>query len=259
MTATLFEDIANAPVDDTPEADIFAGGSIEDGESPQRTREPTPGKRGPRVRERECESCGNTFVGGRKICSDCKGTTPRATTAASGPRGSAKLEADLLESTVSLASDISAVAPTVAGVLIARAEVAVEGMMSLAKGRPRVQKILARTASASKVADLMSTIAMVVIAAMVDFGRIPLDSPVLDRLGYADIVRDEKGKAQRNPNDGTIVKERRTLREIHDMMTGTDSTQPAEPYTQGWDPLAPPVVPGTGTGPYTMPPMNWTP
>lgn len=259
MTATLLDDIANAPVDETPDVDLFAGGSVEDdSNTPSRTSEPRGKGRGSRTRERECENCGTTFTGGHKLCNDCKPTaTPRA---AASPRGSAKLEEDLLESTISVASDISAIAPTVAGVLIARAEVAVQGMMSLAKGHPRVAKILQKTASASKVADLMSTLAMVVIAAMVDFGRIPLDSPVLDRLGYADIVRDEKGKAQRNPADGTIVKQRRTLREIHDMMTGEDTSQPdTQADMNGWNPMAPPVVPGTGTGPYTMPPMNWTP
>lgn len=258
MTASLFEDIANAP-DTTPEADLFAGGSIEDDtDSPKRTSEGRTRGRGSRTRERECEKCGTTFVGGHKLCPDCKPTATRATSA---PRGNAKLEEDLLESTISVASDISAVAPTVAGVLIARAEVAVEGMMSLAKGHPRVQKILQRTASASKVADLMSTIAMVVIAAMVDFGRIPLESPILDRLGYADIVRDEKGKAKRDPENGTIVKERRTLREIHDMMTGEDSSMAAmSDDTPMWNAYGGPTVhPGTGTGPANFPGMNWTP
>lgn len=256
MTASLLDDIANAPIPEPTDDDMF--GNVElvnDSDAPQRTSEGRG--RGTRTKERQCEVCGNTFVGARKICPDCKpSATPRAP---AGPRGNAKLEQDLLESTISVASDISAIAPTVAGVLIARAEVAVEGMMQLSKGRPRVQKILQRTASASKVADLMSTVAMVVIAGMVDFGKISLDSPVLDRLGYADIVRDEKGHAQRDPNNGTIVKERRTLREIHDMMTGTDSTTPDVTEMPAWDPTAPPVVPGSGTGPYTMPPMNWVP
>lgn len=259
MTTAFLDDVANAP--DVPD-DLFGTPDIEaDTEPPKRTNPERAKGRGSRTRERECEECGEEFVGGHKLCQECKGkskpTTPRAP---SGPRGSAKLEQELLESTISVASDISAVAPTLAGVLIARAEVAVSGMMQLSKGHPRVQKMLQKSASASKIADLMSTIAMVVIAAMVDFGRLPLESPLLDRLGYADIVRDENGKAKRDPSNGTIVKERRTLREIHDMMTGEETSSGGGlPDMNGWDPNAPSVVGHTGTGYTTVPPMNWTP
>lgn len=248
MTTSLMEDIASAP--DDPEPPLFGAPELDDDtdDTPKRTHEPKEGKRGPRVRERECESCGKTFIGGRKVCSDCKGTTPKPS-----PRGNARLEEDLLESTISVASDISAVAPTVAGVLVSRAEVAVSGMMSLAKGHPRIEAMLKRTASVSRIADLASTVVMLVIAGMVDFGRIPLESPLLDRIGYADIVRDERGKAQRDER-GTIVKERRTLREIHDMMTGEDSSSGMQ-VPPMWEPQNG-VSPGA---PNAFPAMNWTP
>jgi len=255
MTATLLEEIQNAP----DEPVLFDEPELEAVAAPARTSETRAKGRGSRTRERECENCGETYVGGHKLCPDCKGTTAKPRTTTTSPRGSAKLEEDLLESTVSLASDISAVMPTVAGVLIARAEVAVQGMMGLAKGHPRVQKFLQKGASASKIADLMSTVAMVVIAAMVDIGRISIDSPILDRIGYADIVRDDKGKARKDPERGTIIKERRTLRDIHDMMTGEDTSQQAAPQAPGWQNGFPTVQPNTGTGPTTMPPMNWTP
>jgi len=255
MTSALFADIEAAP---DPAPPLFSGGTVEDdAPPPSRTSEPTGKPRGTRTRERDCEQCGNTFIGGRKICPDC---APAKTGSAAAPRTSAKLQDELLESTISVASDLSAVAPTVAGVLIARAEVAVAGMMELSKGRPRVQAILKRTAGASKIAELMSTTAMLVIAGMVDFGKLPLESPILDRLGYADIVRDDKGKAKRDPENGTIVKQRRTLREIHDLMTGQDSTPgPIMTDIPQWDPTAPTIHPNTGTGNTFVPPMNWTP
>lgn len=258
MTATLFEDIANAPVSE-PDADMFAGGSIED-EAPQRTSEGRTRGRGSRTRERECENCGNTFVGGHKLCPDCKGTQPRATrTTTAAPRGSVKLEEELLECLIEVASDISPVMPTVAGVLVARGEQATHGLVALAKGKPRTTAVLQKIAKGGQSAGLVSFAVMLGIAAMVDLGRIGTDSVILDNVGYAEILRDEKGKAKRDEK-GLLVKERHTLREIHDMMTGEDSSAPQMPDVPMWNAYGGPTVqPDTGTGKATIPGMNWTP
>lgn len=264
MTTGLFSEIANAPEDDESTSDVTAlfGEPEFDGEPPKRTVEPTPeegGKRrgrGSRTRVRECESCGKTYTGGHKLCPDCKGTGVTKSTA-STTRGSAKLEEELLEATISVASDISAVMPTVAGVLVARAEVAVSGMMQVSKGHPRVQKILSRAAGASKIADLMQVVLMLVIAGMVDIGRIDVESPLLDRIGFSDIERDEKGKAKRD-DKGMLVKQRATLRDIHDSMTGEQTAPTGTPPGPMWQPGAS-IHPDTGTGMPFVPPMNWTP
>jgi hypothetical protein len=254
MTTAFLDDVANAP---DPEPDLFGDAEFDgEQEAPQRTSETRA--KGTRVRVRECEECGKTFTGGRKVCPDCKGTAaPRQ--ASTGTRGNAKLAEDLLETLVSTASDISAVAPTVAGVLIARAEVAVDGMMALAKGHKRTTAVLQRVASASKIAELLSFGALLIVAGMVDLGKMPLDSPILDRVGYAEIVRDEKGKARKD-DQGKIVKDRKTIRDIHDLMTGQDTSEHApDDSIPVWNNGYPTMQPDTGTAPYTMPPMNWTP
>lgn len=253
MSTSLLEDIAAAP--DIPEADLFASPVLEDDDdAPQRTREPKAKGRGSRTRERECEKCGNTYVGGHKLCNDCKGTAPSRSTT-TNPRGSAKLEEDLLETTVSIASDIAAVAPTVAGVLVARAETTVSGLMALAKGRPRVTKALQKVASVSQVAELMSVVLMLVVAAMVDLGNLGEDSPLLDAIGFAEIQRDANGKSKRDDN-GLLVKNRMTIRDIHEEMTGGRKDPPAD--ENGMPEWTPNNGVNHGAG-YTMPPMNWVP
>ena len=250
MTSSLIDDIASAPEDPGADA-LFAEPELED--APQRTKEPEPGKRGPRKRERQCTECGKTFVGGRRVCPDCKGTP--VTTTRTQPRGSARLEEELLESLIEVASDIAPVMPTVAGVLVARGEQATHGLVTLAKGKPRTTAILEKIAKGGQSAGLVSFGVMLVIAAMVDLGKISPDSMILDSVGYAEILRDEKGKAQRNER-GLLVKERHTLREIREMMTGEDTSRQTPAFHEStWDPVSG-VAPGS---PNTFPAMNWTP
>lgn len=169
------------------------------------------------------------------------------------PRNS-KLSEELLEGYVSLASDFATVMPTVSGVLIHRAERTVDGIVALASGHPRVMKALRTSAKFSKGADVLQTVFLVLVAAAIDLGRISVDHPILDTLGDVQIQKDEKGKAVKD-HTGRIVKERVTLRDIYDTMHG-DAVSP-EQYAQ--DTFAPPVAPFTGTGPMTVPPMNWSP
>lgn len=166
-----------------------------------------------------------------------------------------KLSDDLLGVTVELASDLSPFAPTVAGVLISRAEVAVDGMMALAKGKPRVEAALRKVTSVSKVAELFSFGVLLVAAAAVDSGRIPPSSPLLDHLGYAELIRDDNGKPLRD-EAGRIRKTRRTLRDIRTTMVGEDPTvgMPVSDMPS-WEPVGPE---STNTREAFFPPMNWT-
>ena len=197
MTSSLIDQIAAAPPE--PERsidDVFADAVIE--ETTPRT---TPRPRG-RPRKPKFDDDGNPIE-----------PTPRQ------PRqpSNAKLSEDLLETTVSLASDISAVAPTVAGVLIARAEKTVDGLLALSAGHKRTTAALRKVASASKVTELLSTALLIVVAAMVDFGRLPSDSPILDRIGYTELTRDDKGKPVRD-EQGKFVKDKKTIRDIYNVM-----------------------------------------
>lgn len=216
MTATL-------ETDEMP--DYLSGAVLEDEEEvkPKRTRRP------------------------RRAATDEDGA-PRAR----APRN-AKLQEELLEGYVSLATDFATVMPTVSGVLIHRAERTVDGIVKLASGHPRVMKALRTSAKFTNGADVLQTVFLVVVAAAIDLGRIDVSSPLLDTLGDVTIAKDANGKAKRD-HAGRIVKERVTLREIFDTMHGSDSAASPEQH------FAPPdfSVPFVGA-PNVMPPMNWTP
>lgn len=256
MTSALFDDIANAPVDDKPPAsDLFATAEFDDAESPQRTSEGRGKGRGSRTRVRDCENCGTEFTGGTRLCPDCRESKPKAerTTAT---RSTQKLSEDLVEALVSRASDIAIVLPTVAGVLIARAEATVDGALALAKGHKRTMAALQKVASGNKAADLVTVAMLLAVAAMIDIGRISTDSPLLDKVGYSEVIRGADGKAEKDER-GFILKDRKTLRDIHDAMTGTETTSDITAGMPQWQPGYPTVAPDTGSGPTRMPPANW--
>ena len=257
MTSTLMDDIANAPPPKGADDDLFAQVAFEDDEAPQRTSEGRSKGRGSRTRLRECESCGTEFTGGTKLCPDCRETKPR-TERSTPAKSTQKLSEDLVEALVSRASDISIVFPTVAGVLIARAEATVDGALALAKGHKRTMAALQKVAAGNKAADLVTVALLLAVAAMVDIGRIPVESPILDKVGYSEVLRDDKGKAEKDER-GMILKDRKTLRDIHDAMTGTESSSDITDTMPQWQPGFATIGPDTGTGPTRMPPANWTP
>lgn len=164
----------------------------------------------------------------------------------------AKLQEELLEGYVSLATDLATVMPTVSGVLIHRAERSVDGIVKLAQGHPRVMKALRTSAKFGHAADVLQTLFLVAVAAFIDMGRIPVDHPILDTLGDVSIAKDANGKTIRD-GAGRIQKERVTLREIYETMHGADATPEPAPF-----PMPDFGVPNFG-GPMTMPPMNWSP
>ncbi len=170
----------------------------------------------------------------------------------------AKLQEELLEGYVSLATDLATVMPTVSGVLIHRAERSVDGIVKLAQGHPRVMKALRTSAKFSHAADLLQTGFLVIVAAMIDMGRIPVEHSILDTLGDVSIARGPDGKALRD-SAGRVAKERVTLREIYDAMHGTDSVAQASDQFRPPDPFQPPDYASPYGAPTTMPPMNWTP
>lgn len=235
MTSSLFSELDDLPEAPEKPESLFGDAVMDDPEPPRRTRQPR------KPREKKYDADGNEIKQTR------------------APRN-AKLAEELLDTTVSIASDISAFAPTMAGVLIARAEAAVDGMTALAQGHPRTTAALKKFASVSKVAGLLEVALLLVVAGMADFGKIPASSPLLDRIGYAEIVRDEKGKPVKDDH-GLIVKDRKTLRDIRKAMGVEDDETDSPMGMPEWNPNGnyAGTGPDTGTGPLTMPPMNWVP
>lgn len=236
MTNALFEQIADSP--DEPVAtnvsDLFSASSVveEVPEPPKRTR------RGPGRPRKEPQYDPET---GEEIKPERKQYTPR----------NAKLQEELLEGYVAVASEVAIVAPTLAGVLIARAEVTVDGLVKLASGNKKLTALLKKSTSVSKYAEIGQTILLCVLAGAVDFGRIDPSSPILSNIGYAEIVRKEDGKPARDSR-GLLQKEYKTLREIYDTMHKDQPAPEQEQPMPEWN--------GTQVGNgITIPPMNWTP
>lgn len=228
MTASLVDELANVPEPEPDPGDVWGAAVFEEDETPQEKPKRRYRRRQPKVDE-----------DGNEIKTPVT-RVPRA----------AKLKEELLEPLVSLATDLATVAPTVSGVLIVRAERTVDGMVDLASGHKRTMAALSKVAKFSKGADVLETVLLVLFAAAVDFGRIPVNSPLLDHLGHVEIARDAAGKAKRDPEDGKIIKEKITLREIYDKMHPElpESGQDGPPPMPSWDtpstmaaPLRPPI------------------
>lgn len=238
MTSSLFTELEDLPEAPPKPESLFGDPVIEeDTEVPRRTRRPR------KPREKKYDDDGNEIKQTR------------------APRN-AKLSEDLLETTVSIAGDLAPFAPTMAGVLVARAEVLTDGLMALAQGHPRTTAALKKVASAGKMAGLIEFALLIAFAGAVDFGKIPASSPLLDRIGYSEIIRDQNGKAVKD-DKGLIKKNRMTIRDIRRTM-GIDDAVEAEamagmPEWNGGVPHGFGTGPDTGTGPLTMAPMNWVP
>lgn len=212
MTASLMEDIANAPEPEPTPEDEWGKAILEQAEQPSDVDKPVRRRRG-RPRKVDPET-------GEPVPPTPR--TPRV------PR-SDKLKEELLEPFISLATDLATVAPTVSGVLIVRAEKTVDGVVDLASGHKRTLAALHKVAKVSKGTDVLETVLLVLVAAAVDSGRLPLASPLLDNIGHVEIERDDKGKAKRD-DDGKILKSKVTIREIYNKMHPEgEESQPAGP------------------------------
>lgn len=212
---SLLEEVANAPEPEPATDDEVWGQAVLEGldDKPEDPGEGKPARRTRRPRK-------------PKVDPETGEPVPPTTRA---PRG-AKLKEELLEPFVSLATDVATFAPTVSGVLIVRAERTVDGMVDLATGHKRTMAALQKVAKVSKGTDVLETVLLVLVAAAVDVGRIPLGSPLLDNIGHVEIQRDDHGKARRD-GDGKLIKNKITIREIYNKTHGDDeqSAPPGPP------------------------------
>jgi hypothetical protein len=235
MTSSILDEIAALP-DPTPEPEIDWGQTVLDNVP----EEPVKRRRGRPRKPREIDP-----ATGKEVDPPKRTYTPRAS----------KLKDELLDPYVEFASDLAVVAPTVAGVLIVRAEATVNGMVDLAAGHPKVLNALKNAGKVGKGAALIETLMLVVAAAAIDLGRIDPSLSLLDHLGHSEVAKDEKGNIVRDEN-GKITKNRTTLRDIYEM-THTDSE--IEKAQQNGPP-PPPDLSGltaeTGTAPVHTVPMN---
>src|SRR6202012_2984767 len=99
----------------------------------------------------------------------------------------AKLAAELLEPMAMLGQAVSFITPTGGAVIIARGEVTTNALVKFAKGHPKMRAALANITKVSPAAELMQTLAMVIIAAQIDFKNIEPTTPLAQLTGVAAI------------------------------------------------------------------------
>lgn len=109
--------------------------------------------------------------------------------AARGTRTSStrSLADSLLQPYAMLASGLGFVAPTVTAVLLSRGEKTVDAFVEIAKRHPRMLAALKKASVMGPATELATTGIQVVIAAALDFGRLPVDHPLAFSMGITEL------------------------------------------------------------------------
>jgi hypothetical protein len=115
-----------------------------------------------------------------------------------------KLAAELLEPLAMLGQAISFISPTGGAVIMARGEVTTAALVKFAKGHPKMRAALANISKVSPAAELVQTVAMVLIAVQIDFGKLEPNAPFAVLTGVTSIHTEMSGyMAEQEP--GTIA------------------------------------------------------
>lgn len=107
---------------------------------------------------------------------------------ARGPRRSSqKLANDLLNPWAKLAKTLMWGAPTVAAVMMDGGERTVDAIVSIASEHPRMLAALQKVSKIGPATDLADMALSIVVAAFLDFGRIPPEHPLATLSGVASL------------------------------------------------------------------------
>lgn len=143
----------------------------------------------------------------RKERSD-KGQSRGGGTGSRAPRASTKKQivADLLVPYATLAAGASMTAPTLSAVMLARGEATMDAIVSIAGDHPRMMKALKTASKMGPYAEIAQTAFMVMLAAGMDFGRIPPEHPMAMSTGmtqlYMDVHPEVVPDVQSGPQNG---------------------------------------------------------
>lgn len=126
---------------------------------------------------------------------------PRGTrgTRASSAR---KVADDLLVPWATIAAGVAMTAPTLSAVMLMRGEKTMDSVVSLASGHPRMMQALQKASKAGPAAELVQTGFMMVLAAGLDFGRIPPEHPMAIATGLTDVYAQTHQPVEENPVNG---------------------------------------------------------
>ena len=98
-----------------------------------------------------------------------------------------RLATELLKPTAMLAQAVGHMLPTVGAVIIARGEVTTNALVAFSETHPKMRKALQSISSVAPGADVVQTLAMIIIAANIDLGRLEGDSPIAMLTGVSEI------------------------------------------------------------------------
>lgn len=117
----------------------------------------------------------------------------------------AKLAQELLEPMAMLGQAVSFMSPTGGAVIIARGEVTTTALVKFAKGHPKMLAALRNVSKVSPVAELIQTLAMVLIAVQVDLGTLDASAPMAKLTGVSEIHEEMMEFMGAGQNDGAAV------------------------------------------------------
>lgn len=121
---------------------------------------------------------------------------PRAT-------NTARLEKELQTPIAHLAKALSFSLPTVGAVLIARGEATSKALVAFAQGHPKMLEALSRVGKVGPASELIETLAMCVIAANLDMGKMSPGNPVATLTGVSSIHMEINTHLYNNSGDGS--------------------------------------------------------
>jgi hypothetical protein len=102
----------------------------------------------------------------------------------------AKLAAELLEPMAMLGQAVAFLSPTGGAVIVARGEVTTTALVKFAKGHPKMRAALANISKVTPAAELIQTVAMVLIAVQIDLGKLEPTAPFAVITGVSAIHSD---------------------------------------------------------------------
>lgn len=108
----------------------------------------------------------------------------------------AKLAQELADPMAKLGHAVAFTLPTVGAVIVARGEVTTNALVKFAAGHPRMLAALKRVSSVGPASEIVETLAMCLIAAQLDIGKLDPAHPIARITGVSDIYAEIHGLLQ---------------------------------------------------------------
>lgn len=126
-------------------------------------------------------------------------STPRTPGTPRANKSQKQLELDLMLPMATLAKALSFTLPTVGAVILARGETTSRALVAYAQNHPKMLAALQAASNVGPAGEVIETIAMVIIAANLDLGKMDPANPVAQLTGVTAIYAEMHGYMQQPP------------------------------------------------------------